>query len=295
MELTMEELVPVVGKLAEKYTAYEHTSMSYEEARQLMQAVQYCIQEAEKSGNQAAVVKENMTAWQIYEAGAVLVEEKSKKALELYNEITPDFVHFGNHCLYDTVIMGLPEFFKWYDMKFCPQDTILTLDYPVLKDLSGLTGIDKIYEFILCIRAEQRFLNLLPEAYVRNVLQKHDSRYEDMVENICGIVLTDIAGHVIAEKPLTEGKFTEEEYRKIQGIWEQPGIFEAEEGPKTHNGREQPGVLTAKEQVSRAVASLVQECLEDAEEISQYLDGALEDIFVRLGAAAEYGTISSLL
>ena len=38
MELTMEELVPIVGKLAEKYTAFEHTSMTYEEAQQLMQA-----------------------------------------------------------------------------------------------------------------------------------------------------------------------------------------------------------------------------------------------------------------
>ena len=27
MDIAMEELVPIVGKLAEQYTAYEHTSM----------------------------------------------------------------------------------------------------------------------------------------------------------------------------------------------------------------------------------------------------------------------------
>lgn len=43
MEYTMEELVPVVGKLAEKYTAYESTSITYEKAEQLMGAVLYCI------------------------------------------------------------------------------------------------------------------------------------------------------------------------------------------------------------------------------------------------------------
>ncbi len=41
----MEELVPIVGKLAEKYTAFESTSVSYEKAEQLMGAVLYCIHE----------------------------------------------------------------------------------------------------------------------------------------------------------------------------------------------------------------------------------------------------------
>ncbi len=38
---TMEELVPIVGKLAEKYTAYESTSITYEKAEQLMEAALY--------------------------------------------------------------------------------------------------------------------------------------------------------------------------------------------------------------------------------------------------------------
>lgn len=285
MELTMEELVPVVGKLAEKYTAYEHTSISYEEARQLMEAVKYCIHEAEASGNQTAAASGNMTAQQLYEAGLLQVEEKAKKALALYNEIMPSFVHYGNRCLHDTVISGLPEFFKWYDMKFCPQDTILTLDYPVLKNLSGQTGIDKIYEFILCIRAEQKFLNTFPEAYVQGVLMKYDSRYEELAENLCWIVLRDIACHVMAKKPLTEHTFTKEDYRRIQSVWEQPKAREEkEESGKTQNAWKQPKVQAAKEQVRKAIASLVQGYAEDAEEIVLYLEQALEDIFVRLGA-----------
>ena len=37
----MEELVPIVGKLAEKYTSHESTSITYEKAEQLMGAVLY--------------------------------------------------------------------------------------------------------------------------------------------------------------------------------------------------------------------------------------------------------------
>ena len=42
---TMEELVPIVGRLAEKYCAGESSSVTYEKAEQLMGAVLYCIHE----------------------------------------------------------------------------------------------------------------------------------------------------------------------------------------------------------------------------------------------------------
>lgn len=35
MDYEMEELVPIVGKLAEKYTSHESTSITYEKAEQL--------------------------------------------------------------------------------------------------------------------------------------------------------------------------------------------------------------------------------------------------------------------
>ena len=48
MNYEMEELLPVVGRLAEKYTSFENTSMTYEKAEQLMGAVLYCIREMEQ-------------------------------------------------------------------------------------------------------------------------------------------------------------------------------------------------------------------------------------------------------
>ena len=50
MDYTMEELIPIVGELAEKYTAKESTSITYEKAEQLMGAVLYAIHETELSG-----------------------------------------------------------------------------------------------------------------------------------------------------------------------------------------------------------------------------------------------------
>ena len=130
---TMEELVPVVGRLAEKYCAGESSSVTYEKAEQLMGAVLYCIHEvtegketqkeqkkkSEKGQKQAEVVMagraEHMSAQQAYETGAKLVKEKTKRTLEMYNQMLPEFNWYGNQCLHDTVVKGMPEFFKWYD------------------------------------------------------------------------------------------------------------------------------------------------------------------------------------
>lgn len=194
MRYEMEELVPVVGKLAERYTAYESTSMTWERAGQLMEAVLYCIAETEQAGEGALPAAEGMTAREAYEAGAACVEKKTRRALELYNALLPEFCHYGNDCLYDTVVRQLPEFFKWYDIRFAPQETIVTLDYPVRKDLSAYAGIDKIYEFIKCIDAEQKFLRRFSGERVAGLLARYEGDWKGAIENVCEVVLRCVEG-----------------------------------------------------------------------------------------------------
>ena len=106
---------------------------------------------------------DKMSARQAYEIGAALVEKKVRKALDLYHELLPEFEDYGNLYLHDTIIKEMPKFFQKYDVRFEPQNTILTLDYPVEKDLSQYTGIDRIYEYLKCIRQEQIFLKQYPK------------------------------------------------------------------------------------------------------------------------------------
>lgn len=196
----MEELVPVVGRLAREYTGLDSTSVTYEKAEQLMGAVLYCIHEVEGSGKGTAVLVKGMSAGEAYEAGFTCVKEKVKEALELYHEILPEFDSYGNRCLEETFLKGIPEFFKWYDVRFAPQNTILTLDYPVLEDLSGMEGIDRIFGFLECIRLEQQFLRRFAREDVRSALETYDCHYENMVENICEMFLGTVARRLLGEK-----------------------------------------------------------------------------------------------
>lgn len=185
----MEELVPIAADLAKQLLGWESTSMTYEKAEQLMEGVLYCIREAEEWEDSDAQITALMTARQAYETGLGCVERKVRMALKLYHELLQEFDDYGNRCLGDTFFRGLPEFFRWYDMKFEPQNTILVLDYPVLRDLSSVTGVDRIYEFLHCLSLEQEFLREFPAGYVPQLLNEYAGGYRNRIENLCEIVL----------------------------------------------------------------------------------------------------------
>ncbi len=198
LQLEAGDLFPIVGKLAEKYTGKESTSVSEETARILLEAVYYCIREAEEEGISV------QTAAEAYEMGYKLVLAKLKKAEQLYRMITEKFQAYENEAYHDTIIKGMPEFFLHYNPRFKPQDHLLTLDYPLLSGNYELSGVDRIYDYLLKIRLEQRFLKKLPEEYVRQCLVDYWTDYEGLLINVCQVVLEQILKSMLAEKPLSE-------------------------------------------------------------------------------------------
>lgn len=218
MDYQMEELLPIVSELAQKYAGYESTSITYEKAQSLMEAVLFCLSEYNSSAADS-LVERDISVKEQYNIGAKLLSEKVENIRKIFNEISFQFEDFGVKCLYDTVQKGIPQFLKWYDIKFCPQNTILTLDYPLLIDCSSLTGADAVYKYIRAIQTEQIFLGKFDRNYVMLVLEKYNSEYSDMIENICSIVLTNIIGHIAIKKPFNDIDFLYEEYLQLSKIF----------------------------------------------------------------------------
>lgn len=189
----MQELLPIVIRLSKKYTKNESTSISYENAQRIMEGIAYCMKEYEGEGENKIV--SDISIEKQYQIGFELVQDKVKASLQLYNDISYYFNAYEVRCLYDTVQKGMPEFFKWYDSTFFPQDTILTLDYPILKDIHEFSGIDAIYEYLKAIQCEQLFFQKLDQKYIIAVLEITNSDYQLMIDNVCHIVLLNMIGH----------------------------------------------------------------------------------------------------
>lgn len=208
MDLTysMEELLPVWESLTRKYCGYESSSITYEKAQQLMEAVIYCVREWEQSSLSTATSPdlsqssncllqktEPIPAKDAYKRGLQLVKEKTLRMKALYHALLPRFDSYGVRCLEDVIYCGIPEFFRWYDPQFDPQNTILTLDYPVLTDLSGLSGIDAVYEYVLSICREQAFLRQFESSHIRAELSRYSRNYQELIENICQLLFPGLS------------------------------------------------------------------------------------------------------
>lgn len=275
MDYKMEELLPIVSELAQKYTVHESTSVTYEKAQMLMGAVLYCLDEYSHSCANSLVDK-NVSVKEQYHIGTNLILEKVESIRKIFNAVSFRFDDFGLKCLYDMVQKGIPQFLKWYDVKFCPQDTILTLDYPLLIDCNSLTGADAVYKYIQAIQIEQSFLSLFDRYYVISVLANYNSEYQDMLENICGIVLMNTVGHIAVNKPFHDACFLHEEYLELSEIFKEKSIADIENI------------------VKKFIEEMVRRFYKDNADILEYLCCETNNIATRIYTANQYGELSKV-
>lgn len=184
---SMEELIPVVADLTEQFTSHESSSVTYERARQLMEAVIYCIAHLDYETNNGIILSKP-GAKEAYKIGYEAVVRKVIKTKEKYNKLITFFDDFGNRNYRDTVEKALPGFFLYYDVKFAPTDSIITMDYPVFGLDMTLNGIDMIAQYIDTIWDEQQYLHKFPRAYIIDELRCFHQRYENEFFNIKEII-----------------------------------------------------------------------------------------------------------
>ena len=219
MDYTMDELLPVVGKLTEKYTSCSSTSVTYETAKPLTGAVLYCLRESEceavKTGKNSVAAASDTDLWKIYQQGYEVVLEKTARARKVYEQFIVNFRSFGNRCCEDTIIKGMPEFFVHSDARFRPQDHLLTLDYPILRPVGTRKGIDAIYFYLSCVFLEQRFLSKFPESYGKAVLEQYHGDYKELILNLPSIILRNLVIHMMMGKRISDGMVTADEMERF--------------------------------------------------------------------------------
>lgn len=223
---TAEEIFPILRDLTERYTSKESTSVTVERAQSLLDAVFYCMNEAVDQWEAEGTGKdlpdgpgrplEALDTAALYSRGYELALKKTLEAKKIYEELLPDFETYGNMAYRDTVLSGMPEFFLRYDVRFAPQEHLLMLDYPLLiPQREDLEGIDRILEYLQRTRLEQKFLTLFPKPYVIQVLNRFHRAHEELIFNLCGVILNNTLGHMLAEKPLGNLGFSEEELEHV--------------------------------------------------------------------------------
>lgn len=262
MPYEIEELLLLVAKLADKYTSKESSSVSYETAQNLMEAVLYCVEEGlGGSGENLPSGGKKPDVSQVYQSGRDIVMEKVYQAKELYETIIRDFEDYKVFNYRNTIIKGMPAFFLKYDPVYAPQDHILTLDYPLIAGNPTQCGINLILPYLRGIVQEQRFLAMFPPRNIRllldNMLPENRSLYMD---NICYLVLQRATLCVIAEKPVEALELTEEDRQVVY-------TFLREQG---------------KDNLEEKLTAIIHILLRNMPETKSYFETAAKELAVRL-------------
>lgn len=228
MEYSMEELIPVVERLTEKYTSKESSSVTYETARRLMNAVLYCLDTNSDQGEEIAA-QEKPDAGSAYQMGYERVVARVYKARELYDSFIDEFYDYRCRNYGDTIVKGIPSFFIHYDPKFNPQDHILTLDYPVLRPIGSLCGINAIYQYLCNIKTECKFLSAFDPKSVEALLGRIILDYRNnFYDNISYVVLLTGLGCIVAEKPVGLLELTNDDLESIEIYFRGDSVEKAE-------------------------------------------------------------------
>jgi hypothetical protein len=269
-----------VGELAAKYTSKESTSITYEKARQLMEAVLYCIQEYENQHSEKGglVTRGDFKdAKNAYNMGYEMVVQKTKDTKIQYNEMMEEFHSYGNRCYYETFVKGLPGFFLSYDFRFQPQNHILTLDYPVLLPMGNLCGINAIQVYVNCVSLEQVFLGKLPEEYIRHVLTAYSRDCDELIINVAAITVRNILGGWIAGKEINTRGYTKKEQERVKAF-------------VNGNSRE-----TIEVALKEGIFKLMEFQFDGNKELGNYLMSDMHDFSFELKNAVENGCLESVL
>jgi len=217
MNYKPEELLALVSKLSEKYTSKESSSITYDTARMLMEAVVYCIEDGLGTNGSKLAGRELPNCEIVYQQGYEAIVEKTCKAREVYERIIAKFEDYGCQNYKETIIDGIPQFFLHYDAKFAPQDHILTLDYPMLLMEYDKCGIRLILEYLKGIEQEQDFLCAFSPEEVSGLLERIMPEYRaTYMGNICEPVLLNTIGCVIAEQPVNHLNLRADDHQEIK-------------------------------------------------------------------------------
>ena len=278
MDYKMEELIPIVSWLVDKYTSKESTSVSYETAQQLMGAVLYCIKEnkGEQQEGYTLTPTGDISAEQAYKSGYDIAVHKVMQTKEIFEQIISDFTGYGNYAYEDTIMHGIPEFFLHYDVRFNPQDHILTLDYPIIVQQNELCGVDRIYQYLSCVRLEQIFLKKLPYTYIVHVLRAVHEDCDKLLINLCSIIFRNIIGRMLIGSVINEDKLTNQELEEIRKM-------------VIASSRQELG-----ERFRYLTKMLVEHKYDGNRELKNYLEHDIGNLVAELTNAAEYNCIETI-
>ncbi|MEN6463332.1 MAG: DUF6179 domain-containing protein [Syntrophomonas sp.] len=192
------QLMSLLRDLITRYTKGESTSVKAETAQSILLSILYsidaCISNTNNPVDAIALLKADNII-ELYEKGLTVVSSCLAEAKSLYQEILNKKLNIPLKAYQATIDEALPEFFISYDVIFKAQDTMASIDYPLLFDDMRIKGIYYIKQYLKKLEIETEFCSLFAiediEKLLLNYGRVYDLDYREALINIFEVLLTN--------------------------------------------------------------------------------------------------------
>jgi hypothetical protein len=212
-------LYALLAKQVNKYTSGDSSSVPVERAQHLLESICYCIgaylKTIEDMELKLNTLKEESIE-QLFSKGQELVRLYVKKSKDLLNTLKLNALSVNNYAYHDTIFDGIADFFKDYDCRFGAQDSPGNIDYPLSKDVTDLSGVEYLYEYLEQLTIENDFCRKFSSESIEKLLRGYSDSYKEDLMNIYEPILANLLGRALLSKDLTDLNITEAERMELQ-------------------------------------------------------------------------------
>jgi hypothetical protein len=192
------QLMTLLKESIMRYTKGESTSVKVETAQSILLSILYsidaCISNSNNPEDAISILKENNIV-ELYEKGLIIVSSSLEETKLLYEKVKNKKLHIPLKAYQATIDEALPGFFKNYDLMFKAQDTMASIDYPLLFDDMRIKGIFYIKQYLEKLEIETQFCSLFAIEDIEKVLfnygKIYDLDYREALINVFEVLLTN--------------------------------------------------------------------------------------------------------
>ncbi|MDD3365609.1 MAG: DUF6179 domain-containing protein, partial [Syntrophomonas sp.] len=223
MDSIQVQLMSLLGDSIIRYTKGESTSVKVETAQSLLLSILYSIDAYISSfpnPEDAIALLKSANIKEIYEKGLALVASCVANTQNLYQEIMDKKLDVPIQAYHSTLDEALPDFFKNYDALFHAQDTMASMDYPLLFDDMHIQGIFYIKQYLENLAIETQFCSLFPKEDVAKLLANYGQVYRidtrEALINVFEVLLTNSLFSILASNKAIELDISKLQYELLR-------------------------------------------------------------------------------
>ena len=223
-EIIQIKLWELLGKVTERYTMGDSSSVPIEIAEELLKSVCFLLKKEMIKSQAKIELLESEDLQGIWKNSWNTIEEDIKEGKTLLEEVIKTSVGIENISYNDTV-MEIGKGLKSYDFRFLAHEIPCSIDYQLSNPVSEeLQGIDFINEYLKRLLFENNFCNNFDKEKIIKVLKSYCEDYEGLLINIFEPVLTNVIGLHILKANIFDLEITNYEREILLDIFKEMTI-----------------------------------------------------------------------